>query len=190
MTVSLGRSPTTVSPSLSGLNVAMDGSRPLSTLVRSFLGSPFYSPHQAGPASPGWPGYLNPGPREAFRGPKQRRTSQFTVDFGRDRFAFSIRRDACSLASPSLRASSLSPTPCPACSVFFPSSVRVPPPPPPPPSVSLSRFDRRRPSPSPPPSTQLARPSRARLDAYSRLDTFAVFRGPWCVPEPIRSPQG
>ena len=67
----------------------MDGSRPLSTLVRSFLGSPFYSPHQQAHSCCGWLGYLNPGAsRQAFRGPKQPRTSQFAADFGRDRFAF------------------------------------------------------------------------------------------------------
>ena len=67
----------------------MDGSRPLSTLVRSFLGSPFYSPHQQAHSCCGWLGYLNPwASRQAFRGPKQPRTSQFAADFGRDRFAF------------------------------------------------------------------------------------------------------
>lgn len=40
----------------------MDGSRPLSTLVRSFLGSPFYFPHQQAHSCCGWLGYLNPGP--------------------------------------------------------------------------------------------------------------------------------
>ena len=87
--VSVPRSPTTISLSSFGLAGAMDGSRPLSTLVRSFLGSPFYSPHQQAHSCCGWLGYLNPwASRQAFRGPKQPRTSQFAADFGRDRFAF------------------------------------------------------------------------------------------------------